>query len=157
LPLRVFLLVGASLASAGVALHAGSLLGAITWAGRPASAVTAVLATIFTVVGVQVLTLGLQTKTFVWWRRRGVAHPWIERFYRYFQLEIGLAVGAGLVLAGLVILALMIQEWLRSGMSPLPRPAWASFAATLCIVGGNVFFVSLLISAMSLEMHDRSK
>jgi hypothetical protein len=42
-------------------------------------------------------------------------------------------------------------------MSPLPHPPWASFAATLCIVGCNVFFVSLLISAMSLEMHDRSK
>ncbi|MET0153253.1 MAG: glycosyltransferase family 2 protein [Candidatus Binatia bacterium] len=157
LPLRVFLLVGASLASVGLALHAGSLFGAITWAGRPASAVTGVLATIFTVVGFQVLTLGLQTKTFLWWRRRPVAHSWIERFYRYFQLEVGLALGAGLVLAGIVILAVMVQEWLRSGMSPLPHPAWASFAATLCIVGCNVFFVSLLISAMSLEIHDRSR
>jgi glycosyltransferase involved in cell wall biosynthesis len=157
LPLRVFLLVGVSLASVGLGLHAGALFGVITWAGRPASAVTAVLATIFTVVGFQVLTVGLQTKTFLWWRRRGVAHPWIERFYRHFQLEVGLALGAGMVLAGIVILAVMVREWLSSGMSPLPHPAWASFAATLCIVGCNVFFVSLLISAMSLEMHDRSK
>jgi hypothetical protein len=51
----------------------------------------------------------------------------------------------------------MIQEWLRSGMSPLPHPAWASFAATLSIIGCNVFFISLLISAMPLEMHNRLK
>ena len=157
LPLRTFVLLGAPLALFGAFLHLGSVLGWLHWAGRPASAVTGVLATIATVIGFQILTLGLQTKTFVWWRRRAVAHPWIESFYRYFQLELGLAVGAGLVLVGLAILAVMIQAWLRSGMAPLSRPEWASLAATLCIVGCNVFFVSLLVSAMSLEMHDRSR
>ena len=157
LPLRTFVLVGGILALFGAFLHAGSVLGWLHWAGRPASAVTGVLATIATVIGFQILTLGLQTKTFVWWRRRAVAHPWIESFYRHFQLELGLAVGAGLVLLGLAILAVMIQAWLRSGMAPLSRPEWASLAATLCIVGCNVFFVSLLVSAMSLEMNDRSR
>ena len=157
LPLRVFLAVALPLIVFGAFLHVGSIFGWLTWAGRPASAVTGVLATIFTVLGFQVLTIGLQTKTFVWWRRQALAHPWIERFYRTFQLELGLLIGAVLVLVGVAILAVMIRQWLWSGMAPLPNPEWASLAATLFIVGCNVFFVSLLVSAMSLEMHDRSR
>jgi hypothetical protein len=39
-------------------------------------------------------------------------------------------------------------------MLPLPHPEWASFAATLVIVGFSTMFSSLFISAMSMRRVD---
>jgi hypothetical protein len=49
------------------------------------------------------------------------------------------------------ILITLVVEWLRSSMLPLPRPEWASLAATLFIIGSSTLFSSLFISAMSME------
>jgi hypothetical protein len=42
-------------------------------------------------------------------------------------------------------------EWTRSNLLPLPHPEWASFAATLVIIGVSTLFSSLFISAMSMN------
>jgi hypothetical protein len=41
-------------------------------------------------------------------------------------------------------------EWLRSDLLPLPHPEWASFGATIVILGFSIIFSSLFISAMSM-------
>ncbi len=53
----------------GLLIHVAVLLGFVRFGGRPASGVTAVFATIFSVVGFEILSLGLHTKTYSWSRR----------------------------------------------------------------------------------------
>jgi len=149
-PNKVFLLPGTVLFAAGILIHAAVLLGLMTWAGRPAAGVTGVFATIFTVVGFQILGLGLHAKTYSWSRRFDKKNPGLEWFYRHFTLETGLALGASMVGLGGAILAILLIRWLRGGMLPLPHPEWASIAATLVIVGCSTLFSSLFISAMSM-------
>ena len=120
--------------------------------GRPAAGVTAVFATIFSVVGFEILSLGLHAKTYSWSRRFDRDNRALAAFYRRFSLESGLLLGAGLLaLAGIGILVAIVVEWMRSDLLPLPHPEWASFAATLVIIGCSTLFSSLFISAMSMS------
>ena len=75
----------------------------------------------------------------------------MEWFYSHFKLEGGLVLGSGLVTLGVCILGLLVIHWLQADMMPLPHPEWATFAATLIIIGCNTFFSSLFISTMSME------
>src|SRR4051812_37863144 len=68
-PNYVFVWPGAVLLSLGLILHSLLMMGLLQFGGRPASAVTGVFGTIFSVVGFQILCLGLQAKTYSWSRR----------------------------------------------------------------------------------------
>jgi glycosyltransferase involved in cell wall biosynthesis len=150
-PNMVFLLPGALFLVLGLVIHLAVLLGAVRWDGRPAAGVTGVFGTIFSVIGFQILSLGLHAKTYSWSRRFDRHNRSLEGFYRRFTLETGLLLGGGLVVLGGAVLAALIIEWLRSALLPLPRPEWASFGATLVIIGCSTLFSSLFISAMSME------
>ena len=150
-PNKLFLAPGATLLVLGLAVHLAVLLGLVRFGGRPAAGVTAVFATIFSVVGFEILSLGLHAKTYSWSRRFDRDNRALAAFYSHFKLETGLLLGAGLMAAGGAILVAVIVEWLRSDLLPLPHPEWVSFAATLVIIGCSTLFSSLFISAMSIS------
>ena len=150
-PNKLFLAPGITLLAVGLLLHLAVLLGLVRFGGRPASGVTAVFATIFSVVGFEILSLGLHTKTYSWTRRFDRDNTTLAAFYRRFKLEGGLLLGAGLIVAGGAILVAVVAEWMRSDLLPLPHPEWVSFAATLVIIGFSTLFSSLFISAMSMS------
>jgi glycosyltransferase involved in cell wall biosynthesis len=150
-PNKLFLAPGATLLVLGMAIHLAVLLGLVRFGGRPASGVTAVFATIFSVVGFEILSLGLHAKTYSWSRRFDRDNRALAAFYGHFKLETGLLLGAGLIASGGAILIAIIVEWLRSDLLPLPHPEWVSFAATLVIIGCSTLFSSLFISAMSIS------
>ena len=150
-PNKLFLAPGATLLVLGLLVHFAVLLGLVRFGGRPAAGVTAVFATIFSVVGFEILSLGLHAKTYSWSRRFDRDNRALAAFYQRFKLETGLLIGAGLVAAGAAILIANLVEWLRSDLLPLPHPEWVSFAATLVIIGCSTLFSSLFISAMSIS------
>jgi hypothetical protein len=135
----------------GLIIHVAVLLGLVRFGGRPAAGVTGMFATIFSVVGFEILSLGLHTKTYSWSRRFDRNNRFLAGFYRRFKLETGLLLGAGLIAAGGAILVAVVAKWLRSDLLPLPHPEWVSFAATLVIIGCSTLFSSLFISAMSMS------
>lgn len=62
-PNKVFFVPGATLLVLGMLVHLAVLLGVVRFGGRPAAGVTAVFATIASVVGFQILSLGLHTRS----------------------------------------------------------------------------------------------
>jgi glycosyltransferase involved in cell wall biosynthesis len=150
-PNQLFFVPGGLLLGLGLLLHAAVLSGVLRFGGRPAAGVTGVFATIFSVVGFEILSLGLHAKTYSWSRRFDRENKGLAAFYRRFTLETGLLAGAGLAAAGSAILGVLVVEWLRSNLLPLPRPEWVSFGATLVILGCSTIFTSLFISAMSMR------
>ena len=68
-PNKLFFVPGSVLLIIGLLLHLAVLLGVIRFGGRPAAGVTAVFATIFSVVGFEIVSLGLHAKTYSWSRR----------------------------------------------------------------------------------------
>ena len=150
-PNKIFLVPGATLLALGLAIHLGVLLGSIRFGGRPAGGVTAVFATILSVVGFEILSLGLHAKTYSWSRRFDRDNRALAAFYRHFKLETGLLLGGGLIAGGGAILGTILVKWLRADLLPLPHPEWVSLAATLVIIGCSTLFSSLFISAMSMS------
>jgi glycosyltransferase involved in cell wall biosynthesis len=150
-PNKVFLWPGSFLLSFGFLLHVAQLFGLLTWDGRTASGVTGVFATIFSVIGFQVVVLGLHAKTYSWSRRFDRENAALEWLYDHFSLEAGLALGVGLFVLGGAILAALVLEWLKAQMLPLPNPELASLGATLVLIGCGTVFSSLFISAMSID------
>ena len=149
-PNQLFFVPGGVLLGLGLLIHLAVLLGLVRFGGRPAAGVTAVFATVLSVVGFEILSLGLHAKTYSWSRRFDRDNRFLSGFYGRFKLETGLLLGLGLALAGVAILAVVVVEWLRSDLLPLPHPEWASFGATLTILGSSTMFSSLFISAMSM-------
>jgi hypothetical protein len=132
-------------------IHLVLLLQLVKYEGRPLSVVTGIFATIFSVVGFEILSLGLHAKTYSWSRRFDKNNQLLRKFYKAFNLEAGMILGIGMILGGSSILLYLIIEWLKLNLLPLPHPAMASFAATLVILGFNTVFSSLFISAMSMK------
>jgi glycosyltransferase involved in cell wall biosynthesis len=150
-PNKLFLIPGATLLLLGLLVHLVVLLGVVRFGGRPAAGVTAVFGTIFSVVGFEILSLGLHAKTYSWSRRFDQDNRVLKAFYTRFTLETGLLLGAALLLCGVGILVAITVEWVRSKLLPLPHPEWASLGATLVILGSSTLFSSLFISAMSMS------
>ena len=150
-PNKLFLLPGSILLMIGTLIHLVMLLGLVKYGERPLGPVTGIFATTFSVVGFMILSLGLHAKTYSWSRRFDKDNPTLEKFYKFFKLEIGLIIGTGMILIGSLILIYVVIEWLKSNLLALPNPAWTSFATTLVIAGFGVVFSSLFISAMSVK------
>ena len=153
-PNKVFIYPGLLLLVTGMLLHLSVLGGLIQYEGRSLGVVTGVFATIFSIVGFEILSLGLHTKTYSWSRRFDRDNALMKGFYKTFSLEKGLILGFVLALGGVGILAVQVGQWVQSNLQPLARPEWASFAATLIIIGLGTIFSSLFISAMSMKKVD---
>jgi glycosyltransferase involved in cell wall biosynthesis len=153
-PNKVFIYPGLLLLLAGMLLHLSVLAGLIQYEGRSLGVVTGVFATIFSIVGFEILSLGLHTKTYSWSRRFDRDNALMNGFYQAFNLEKGLILGLLLALSGGGILVFQVWQWLQSNLQPLARPEWVSFAATLIIIGLGTMFSSLFISAMSMKKVD---
>lgn len=150
-PNKVFLAPGIILLTLGMLIHILVLLGVVQYEGRSLGVVTGIFGTIFSVVGFEILSLGLHAKTYSWSRRFDRHNPKLKKFYKIFKLETGLLFGVTLLTAGSLILTRIVWLWLQSNLAPLPNPEWASFAATLVILGLGTMFSSLFISAMSMK------
>lgn len=150
-PNKVFFLPGVMSLALGISAHLVSLAGLIQFNGKPLGTATGIFGTIFSVVGFQIVSLGLHAKTYSWSRRFDKNNKGLGAFYDWFRLETGLLLGGGVFLIGTMLLGFLVWEWVESGFLPLSRPEWASLGATFVIIGGGTMFSSLFISAMSMK------
>jgi glycosyltransferase involved in cell wall biosynthesis len=150
-PNKVFLWPGFIFLTTGLSIHLMALLGLVQYGIEQVGTVSGILATIFSVVGFEILSLGLHAKTYSWSRRFDKDNPILEKFYKFFKLETGLILGTGMIVSGSLILVSLIMEWLHSKVVPLPHLEWVSLSATLIIIGFSTFFSSLFISSMSIK------
>jgi len=154
-PNWLFLMPGLAMLGFGIMAHIASLTGIVRFGGRPAAGGTGIFGTIFSVLGFQILSLGLHAKTYSWSRRFDKQNASLVRFYDRFTLETGLLAGGALTLLGGGALLMQVWAWLLSDFLPLAHPAWVSLSATTLIIGVGIMFSSLFISAMSVAQPDR--
>jgi glycosyltransferase involved in cell wall biosynthesis len=102
------------------------------------------------VVGTQLLGFGLCARTYAV-HHLGDKDPWLERRIAQFRLEHGLLAGGGLTLAGVGLGAVVVGRWIAGGLGSLAEERVTILAATLVIVGVQVFFTSFLLSILSLR------
>jgi uncharacterized membrane protein len=102
------------------------------------------------IVGTQVLGLGLCAHAYGTYFM-GEKDAWFDRMRARFRLEHGLLLGGGVIVVGLAMAAVILGVWIDRGFGALSEERLAVMAATLLIVGIQIFFSSFLLSILGLR------
>jgi hypothetical protein len=105
---------------------------------------------LMTVLGVQVLALGLCAHAYATYFM-GEKDPWFDRMRARFRLEHGLLLGGAITLLGGIVGGYIVSVWISHGFGALAEERWAVVSATLIIVGVQIFFSSFLLSILGLR------
>jgi glycosyltransferase involved in cell wall biosynthesis len=107
------------------------------------------------IVGTQVVALGICAHAYATYFM-GERDRWFDRMRARYKLEHGLALGGGIILAGVIVGAVIAVEWINHGFGSLADENLAVLAATLIIVGIQIFFSSFLLSILGLRRRDQT-
>jgi hypothetical protein len=102
------------------------------------------------VVGTQLVGFGLCGRAYAVYQL-GDGDPAFERWGRRVKLEHGLLLGLALIAAGLAVGGVVVAHWIARGLGSLAEERITVLAATLVIVGVQVFFTSFLLSLLGLR------
>jgi hypothetical protein len=148
-PTHLFIVPGAGLAGVGT-LIVGLVGGGLDFFGRSWGIHALIGGALLMVVGTQVLALGLCAHAYGTYYM-GERDPWFDRMRARFRLEHGLALGGLVVLLGLILGGIIVGTWISDGLGTLADEHMAVVAATLIIVGIQIFFSSFLLSILGLR------
>ena len=151
-PTHLFVIPGALMALVGF-LTMLAVLGDINILGRTWELHTMVLGSLLTIVGTQVIALGLCAHAYgIYFMQE--REPWFERARDRFRLEHGLLLGGAITLVGLACAVAIVIQWMDRGLGELAEEQLAVFGATLIVVGIQIFFSSFLLSILGLRRTD---
>jgi glycosyltransferase involved in cell wall biosynthesis len=148
-PTHLFIVPGALLAGLGTLLMVAVAAG-LTFFGRAWGLHALIGGSLLMIVGTQVLALGLCAHAYGTYFM-GERDPWFDRMRARFRLEHGLALGGAFMLAGAIMGAVIVATWISHGLGSLADEHLAVVAATLLIVGIQIFFSSFLLSILGLR------
>jgi len=148
-PTHLFIIPGAVMSAIGVLISATVLLN-IDVLGRRWDLHSLIGGSLLTIVGSEVLAMGLCAHAYGTYFM-GERDQWFDSARARFRLEHGLALGGTIIVAGLTVGAVVIGHWISRGFGALAEERLAIVAATLVIVGLQVFFSSFLLSILGLR------
>jgi Glycosyl transferase family 2 len=148
-PTHLFVIPGAVMAVLGT-LIALTVLLQINVLGRAWDLHTMVAGSLLMIVGTQVVALGLCAHAYGTYFMED-RDPWFDKMRARYRLEHGLVLGGILIVAGLAIAAVIVGIWFDRGFGALSEERLALLAATLLIVGIQIFFSSFLLSILGLR------
>ncbi|MDQ6750187.1 MAG: glycosyltransferase family 2 protein [Actinomycetota bacterium] len=148
-PTHLFMIPGLAMVVLG-ALASAAVLAQINIFGRSWSIHSMIVGALLMIIGTQVVALGLCAHAYGTYFMRE-RDPWFDRMRARFRLEHGLALGGGLLFAGVVLAGVIVGTWIDRGFGSLSEERLAVLAATLLIVGIQIFFSSFLISILGLR------
>lgn len=148
-PTYLFVIPGAVMALLG-ALIALTVLTQVNVLGRAWDLHAMIAGALLMIVGTQVLALGLCAHAYGTYFM-GERDPWFDRMRARFRLEHGLMLGGAILVTGLVIAAVIVGIWIDRGFGALSEERLAVLAATLVVVGLQIFFSSFLLSILGLR------
>ncbi len=148
-PTYLFLIPGLLLLVLGGIVMA-TVLSGVDVLGREWSVHTMIMGSLLTVVGVQIVCLGLTAHAFGTYYMNE-QDPWFDRMRARFRLEHGLVLGGVVTLVGLVGAIAVVVIWAGDDFGRLDAASPALAAATMIMVGIQIFFSSFLISVIGLR------
>jgi glycosyltransferase involved in cell wall biosynthesis len=112
---------------------------------------TMIFGVIFTLLGVQILSIGAFAKVFSYAERFDHGTISLKRVLRRITLETGLLLGGVLFLAGFAGCAWITWQWAASGFGPLYETRWILFWAMWLFIGIQVIFASFCLSMLGVS------
>ena len=148
-PNHLFILPGAVMASIGAIVEA-IVLTRLAVFGREWDIHALIAGALLAIVGTQVVALGICAHAYATYFM-GEQDRWFDRMRARYKLEHGLLLGGSITLAGAVVGAFIVVSWIEHGFGALAQERLAVLAATLIIVGIQIFFSSFLLSILGLR------
>lgn len=148
-PTHLFIVPGAVMAAIGT-LILGLLGGGLDLFGRTWGIHAVIGGALLMIVGTQVLALGLCAHAYGTYFMNE-RDRWFDWARARFRLEHGLLLGGVFFLVGVAIGAYILAQWISNGFGSLADEHLAVIAATLVIVGIQIFFSSFLLSILGLR------
>ena len=152
-PNFLFLFPGAFVGAIGVLLMMIVFAGASLF-GHGFYIHTLIGGSLLVVVGTQLVGFGLCGRAYAVYQF-GDRDPAFERWGRRVRLEHGLLLGLALIAAGLAVGGIVVAHWIARGLGSLAEERTTILAATLIIVGVQIFFTSFLLSLLGLRRRAR--
>jgi hypothetical protein len=118
--------------------------------GRPWGVHAVIGGALLMIVGTQILALGLCAHAYGTYFMNE-KDPWFDRMRARFRLEHGLMLGGLFMLAGVATGAVILVSWIVHGFGSLSYERLAVVAASVLIVGIQIFFSSFLLSILGLR------
>jgi glycosyltransferase involved in cell wall biosynthesis len=151
-PTHLFVVPGGAMLAVGFMIALISLT-QINLFGREWQLHSMIAGALLSIVGVQIVSLGLCAHAYGTYFM-GERDPWFDRARARYRLEHGLLLGGAIALAGVAIAAAIVVVWIQRGFGQLSEERLAVGAATLVIVGLQIFFASFLLSILGLRRRD---
>jgi glycosyltransferase involved in cell wall biosynthesis len=148
-PRHLFIVPGGAMSALG-ALICLTVLARVDVLGRRWEVHTLIGGSLFLIVGVQVVTLGLCALAYATYLM-GEHDPWFDRMSKRYRLEHGLILGGAIVLMGAAMIAAIVLQWIERGFGSLADERLAIVAATLLVLGIQIVFSSFLLSILGLR------
>ena len=152
-PTHLFIIPGVVLAGLGAVIVA-LVGGGLAFFGRAWGVHALIGGALLMIVGTQVVALGLCAHAYGTYFM-GSKDPWFDKMRARFRLEHGLLLGGILAIAGVVMGAIILASWISHGFGSLAFESLAVVAASLIIVGIQIFFSSFLLSILGLRWTGR--
>jgi len=150
-PNWLFLVPGVVLIALGLALVMWLLPGP-RWVGKVCFDIhTMFFGVLFTLLGVQILAIGLFAKIFSYTERFDHSDLGLSRWLRRLPLESGLLVGTTLAAVGFIGDVSVFWEWKRGGFGPFSEMRWLLFWSMLFFVGVQIVFSSFFMSMLGIS------
>jgi glycosyltransferase involved in cell wall biosynthesis len=148
-PNHLFILPGAIMAALGAIVEL-IVLTRFGVFGREWDIHALIAGALLAIVGTQVMVLGVCAHAYATYFM-GEEDRWFDRMRARYRLEHGLMLGGGLAVVGFLIGAFIVADWIDRGFGQLSDERLAVFAATLIIIGIQIFFSSFLLSILGLR------
>jgi glycosyltransferase involved in cell wall biosynthesis len=148
-PNHLFIFPGALMAALGWLIEL-IVISRIAVFGREWDIHALIAGALLAIVGTQVVALGVCAHAYGTYFM-GEKDRWFDRMRARFRLEHGLLLGGGTALAGIVLGGVIVVDWINRGFGQLSEERLAVLAATLIIVGIQIFFSSFLLSILGLR------
>lgn len=151
-PTHLFLLPGVLLMLAGLIVLGALLPGPLPLFGHAWDVHAMILASLVTLIGLQVIVLGLFARFFSLTEELdGERDRVLQWLSRRFTLERGLLTGVVILLPGLLIDSFIFVRWVSIHFGPFNEVRPAIVATTLIAVGTQVFFGSFFLSLLQFK------
>jgi glycosyltransferase involved in cell wall biosynthesis len=148
-PNHLFIFPGAAMATLGAIVEL-IVITRIGVFGREWDIHALIGGALLAIVGTQVVALGICAHAYGTYFM-GERDRWFDRMRARFKLEHGLLLGGSIIIAGFAIGLVIGIDWINHGFGKLSEERLAVLAATLIIVGIQIFFSSFLLSILGLR------
>jgi glycosyltransferase involved in cell wall biosynthesis len=151
-PDYLYLAPGALLLIPGLGLELALARGPVTVLGAYLGIHFLALGSLLTLVGFNVINLGVLAKTLMAQRYTGINSRTVRLVQRRFSLEAGLLAGFALTLTGVGIDAVIAARWIATFGAPMDSTVHLAFVATTALVLGlNLICSSFLLNLIQVE------